>query len=463
VSVSNYNKYNQIIVMKQVLFFLIFLFFSLPAYTQPQPNIVLFFVDDMGWADLNYRQDKFHTPNLNQLKKESLEFTRAYIPTPTCSPSRASLLTGKEAVRMQMVRHITGANQRAILIDGKDKDEFHIWKNDPVQMPSRSWLPLEEETYAEALKQEGYYNYFIGKWHLGDERFFPIHQGFDAQFHTNEHGHPKSYYSPFFPKGNPYPNKDKDAYLTDVLTDEAERFINDYNKKKPFMLSMWYFNVHSPFIGRKDWVERYKKEGLEGKEAEYAAMISVMDESIGRIRAALKANRMDENTVILFISDQGGAFKNGNLRGGKKGGDALAEGGARVPFLVKYPNITKANTTCDIPIQTIDIFPTLMEIANDKKYKNKTIQGKSLLPLLKSESSKKLANRSLFGFRSYEDQYCSITQGDWKIIKYHSGKFELFNVVEDIGEQNNLIGSGVKQERKLKKKLKKWEEKAVPK
>ena len=440
----------------------LFLFTNGLLSAQQQPNIVLFFVDDMGWADLNYRNEKFHTPNINQLKKESLEFTRAYIPTPTCSPSRASLLTGKEAVRMQMVRHIVdNINNKATIIDGQQKGEFHLWNNDPVQMPSRNWLKLEEETYAEALKAKGYYNFFIGKWHLGDERFFPIHQGFDDSYHTNPFGHPKSYYSPFFKTGNPFPNKDKDAYLTDVLTDEAERFIGEYNQQKPFMLSMWYFNVHSPFIGRKDWVERYKKEGLTKKDAEYAAMVSVMDESIGRIRTALTAKGIDKNTVVFFISDQGGAFKNGDLRGGKKGGDALAEGGARVPFLVHYPNVTQPNTTTDIPIQTIDVFPTLMEIATGKKYKNKNIQGKSLMPILKGNTPRKLAKRSLFGFRSYEDQYCSIVSGDWKIIKYHSGKYELYNIKNDAGEQNNLIDSEVKIAKKLKRKLVKWEKKAV--
>ena len=449
--------------MKQAFFIITFLLNTFCAFAQTQPNIVLFFVDDMGWADWNLRNEEFHTPNLNQLKKEGLEFTRAYIPTPTCSPSRASLLTGKEAVRMQMVRHITGTNKRATLIDGKVKDEFHIWKNDPVQMPSRSWLPLEEVTYAEALKKEGYYNYFVGKWHLGDEQFFPTKQGFDAQFHTNHHGHPKSYYSPFFPEGNPFPNKNEDAYLTDVLTDEAERFIGDYDQKNPFMLSMWYFNVHSPFIGRKDWVERYQKEGLKGKDAEYAAMVSVMDESIGRIRTALKTKGIADNTLVIFISDQGGAFKNGNLRGGKKGGDALAEGGARVPMIIYYPTITKPNSTCEVPIQTIDVFPTLMEIATGKKYKNKSIQGKSLMPLLKGKSAKKLEKRALFGFRSYEDQYCSIVCGDWKIIKYHSGKHELYNLKTDSDESNDLIGNGLKQEKKLKKKLVAWERRAVPK
>ena len=450
--------------MKQILLLLFFFFNGLITFAQNQPNIVLFFVDDMGWTDWNDKNKKFHTPNLNQLKSESLEFTRAYIPTPTCSPSRASLLTGKEAVRLQMVRHIADRGSKKVeLIDGAAKNEYHLWKTDPVQMPSRNWLKLEEQTYAEALKKEGYYNYFIGKWHLGKERFFPIHQGFDDQFHTNHHGHPKSYYSPFFKEGNPFPNKNEEAYLTDVLTNEAERFIGAYDQEKPFMLSMWYFGVHSPFVGRKDWVERYKQEGLKEKDAEYAAMISVMDESIGQIRAALKTKGIADNTIIFFISDQGGAFKNGNLRGGKKGGDALAEGGARVPFLVHYPKVTKPNSTTDIPIQTIDVFPTLMEIATGKKYKNKDIQGNSILPLIKGTPTKKLKKRALFGFRSYEDQYCSIVSGDWKIIKYHSGKYELYNLKKDEGEQNNLIGTGLKQEKKLKRKLVKWERKAVPK
>ena len=432
------------------------------AFAQNQPNVVLFFVDDMGWADLNYRNEKFHTPNLNQLKSESLEFTRAYIPTPTCSPSRASLLTGKEAVRLQMVRHIADQGQnKVIMVDGESKGEYHLWEGDPAQMLSRNWLKLEEQTYAEALKKTGYHNYFIGKWHLGQEPFFPIHQGFDAQFHTNHHGHPMSYYSPFFKEGNPFPNKNGDAYLTDVLTDEAERFISSYDQTTPFMLSMWYFNVHGPIIGREDWVELYLAEGLSKIDAEYAAMVSVMDESIGRIRNALKLKGIEKNTVLIFISDQGGAFKNGQLRGGKKGGDALAEGGARVPMMIHYPGVTKPNTTSDIPVQTIDVFPTLMEIATGSKYKNRNIQGKSLMPIIKGVVNKKLAKRCLYGFRSYEDQYCSVVSGDWKIIKYRSGKFEMYNVKKDISEENNLIGTGLKEERRLKKQLLNWEQEAV--
>ncbi len=433
----------------QLLYILLFLTLSFGAMAQSQPNIILFFVDDMGWADVNHRNEKFHTPNLDQLRQESLEFTRAYIATPTCSPSRASLLTGKEPVRFQMSRHAMSGNQ----------EEFHLWETDPVQRPSRNWLPLEEETYAEALKEEGYYNYFIGKWHLGHAPYYPVHQGFDAQYYTNDHGHPKSYYPPYFKEGNPFPNTTQDDYLTDVLTQEATRFVKEYDKDQPFMLSFWYFNVHGPHIGRKDWVERYKKEGLEGKQAEYAAMVSTTDESIGQVRQALKDKGVAENTVIIFLSDQGSYFQNLPLSGGKRGGNSLGEGGARVPMYVLYPNVTQSNSTCDVPVQSLDIFPTLKEIASGKQYKNKAIQGKSLLPLLKNGKIKK---RSLYFFRSYEDQYSAIMQGDWKLVKYHSGKYQLFNVKNDISEKTNLDGTGLRQEKKLKRKIKKWEAEAVP-
>ena len=438
-----------VISISRLLLTIIFISSYTITFGQKKPNIVLFFVDDMGWADVNFRNSKLHTPNLDQLRKDGLEFTRAYIATPTCSPSRASLLTGKEPVRFQMSRHAESGNH----------DEFHIWETDPVQRPSRNWLPLEEVTYAEALKEIGYYNYFIGKWHLGHEPFYPVHQGFDAQFYTNEYGHPKSYYPPYFKDGNPFPNTDSLDYLTDILTDESVRFIEDYNESKPFMLSFWYFNVHGPHIGRKDWVKKYKNLGLEGKFAEYAAMLSTMDESIGRVRLSLENKGIAKNTVIIFLSDQGGQFKNGPLSGGKIGGNTLGEGGARVPMYILYPGFTKPNTTCDIPVQSLDIFPTLVEIASGKRYKNKSVQGKSLMPLLKGKEIKK---RDLFFFRSYEDQYAAVISGDWKLVKYHSGKYQLFNLGKDISEKNNLIGKGYKQENTLKKKLMNWEVEAVP-
>ena len=435
----------------QIILFNLLLLPNLLAQSK-KPNIVLLFVDDWGWSDVGFRNDKFDTPNINQLKRDGLEFTRAYVPTPTCSPSRASLLTGKEAVRLEMPRHIEHKNK-----DGTNDEKYNYWKNDPAQMPSINWLPLEEVTYAEVLKDQGYFNMFIGKWHLGHDPYYPIYQGFDEMFGTGNWGHPKSYYPDFF--------KDSlmedytEEYLTDVLTDKAVNFIADYEQEEPFMMSLWYYNVHSPHVGRKDLVEKFLEKGYEKREATYAAMVASMDQSVGKVRAALQQKGIDKNTVVLLISDQGGFFSNAPLSGGKTGGNTLGEGGARVPFLVYYPGITVPGSESDTPIQIIDVFPTLAEIASNKTYKFREIQGLSLMPELKGE---KLKSRDLYFYRSYEDQYAAIMSGNWKLIKYRSGKYDLFNVVQDISERNNLIGQDFSIEKKLKRKLKKWEKRAVP-
>ncbi|MBJ2173608.1 sulfatase [Aureibaculum sp. A20] len=422
-----------------------------------KPNIVLLFIDDYGWSDVGFRNNTFNTPNIDQLKKEGLDFNRAYIPTPTCSPSRLSLLTGKEAIRLGMPRHIA--------IDPNDPDaEYNLWPTDPVQRPSRNYLPLEEITYAERLKEFGYYNYFIGKWHLGHAGRYPTDQGFDEAYGTTNAGHPKNYYYPFFkpdedPKDFLNSGPKEGDYLTDVLTNNAVEFINDYDKNQPFMLSFWYYSVHGPSIGRKDLLKKHQDAGLQGKYADHAAMVEAMDESIGRVRKALEDKGIADNTVIIVLSDQGGAYTNAPLSGGKKGGNTLGEGGARVPFIIKYPGVTTANTESDIPVQSIDLYPTLIEIASGKEYKDNQIQGVSLLPILKGNDIEK---RNLYFFRSYEDQYAAVISGDWKLVKYHSGKFQLFNVSEDISEQNELIGTGLEIETKLKKEIAAWEAEAVP-
>jgi len=443
--------------MKQILLILTLLLYSYIGSGQQKPNIVLFFVDDLGWADLGYRNEKLHTPNIDDLKDEGMDFSRAYIATPTCSPSRASLLTGREPARLQMVRHIPH-NAEYGSVNGRFDEEFHIWDTDPAQMPSRNWLPLEESTYAERLKELGYYNIFIGKWHLGHEPYHPVHQGFDEQYGASNFGHPGSYYQPFFKQPNPLDDVPENEYLTDALSAKAESFIRNYDKAQPFMLSLWYYNVHGPHIGRKDLVEQYIKEGLEGKYAEYAAMISAVDGSVGRIRRMLKEKGMAENTVLLFLSDQGGYFINPPFKGGKTGGSALYEGGARVPLIAYYPGVIIAGSTCDVPVQSIDIYPTLIEIASGKKYRDRGINGRSLMPIFEG---KKMKERNLYFFRSYEDQYAAVLLGDWKLIKYHSGKFELFNLKNDIGEEENLIEKEIERASHMQKDLAKWEQEAL--
>lgn len=415
-----------------------------------RPNIVMLFVDDMGWMDLGYQDKTLHTPNIDALKEQGMYFSRAYVSTATSSPSRASLYTGKEAVRCGFVRHIP---------DNPDRVPYHYWTTDPGDMPSRNWLRHEEITYAERLRDMGYYNHFIGKWHLGHDAYFPIRHGWDSQYGTGEHGHPKHYIAPFFGEGNPLPEFKDNEYLTDVLTDEAVRFIKAQDKKQPFMLNFAYYTVHGPHQGRPDLVAKYKKEGLTKAYAQFAAMVTALDESVGRVRKALKDAGLDKNTVIIFSSDQGSAFDNSPLRGGKLGGETLCEGGSRVPLIIFDPSRKNAGQTCDTPVMTYDLYPTILELADNAPCHDKQIDGVSLVPIL---DNKKIADRDLFMIRSYEDQNDAIINGDWKMIKYRSGKLELYNLADDIGEKNNLVEEKPELAKSMLVRLQRWEREAIP-
>ncbi|MBU2881737.1 sulfatase [Psychrosphaera sp. B3R10] len=421
---------------------------------QKQPNVVLFFVDDMGWASRTARDDVYETPNIDQIATDGIEFESAYIPTPTCSPSRAALVTGQHPARIGMPRHIPHKPQHGFDKFGRTETKFNFWQKDPAQVPSVNWLETDYVTYAEALKEQGYFNMFIGKWHLGHEGYHPIDQGFDAQIGATNWGHPHSYYPPYFKNSEVY-NEVKERYLTDKLTDDAVEFIASYDKNQPFMMSMWYYAIHTPFQGRKDLVEHFEKKGLSGKKAHHAALVSGIDESIGRIRKALKASGLDKNTVIIFLSDQGGILENKPLHGGKKL-DTLYEGGARVPLFVSWPNVTNPGTKISTPVQSTDLFPTLVELAggDPKNYQN--LDGISLLSAI-TNGTKIERGAPLFGYRAYEDLYASVREGDWKIVAYRSGIVKLYNVVLDVSESNDVAKIYPKKLQELKAKLIDWE------
>jgi len=420
-----------------------------------QPNIVLFFVDDLGWSDIGMRNELLETPNIDKLASAGLSFEQAYIATPTCSPSRATLLTGQHPARLKMVRHIPGGKKYGFTPEGQTNEEFHYLERDPAQFPSRNWLPLEHTTYAEALSGLGYYNLFIGKWHLGHEKYHPIHQGFDKQIGTSNAGNPKSYYPPYFGKKGNYPDENG-RYLTDKLTDEAVDFIKDYNYKNPFMLSFWYYSVHSPHQGRKDLIDYYESQGLEGKFAHYAAMVKAMDESVGKVLEAVQEKGIEQETLVILLSDQGGYFENKPFRGGKVK-ETLFEGGSRVPFVIKWPGHTKPNTSNTSIVQSTDIFPTLVEIAGASSETYENIDGVSLVSTIKNNST--LNRGPVFGYRAYENLYASVRENEWKLLAYRDGKLELYNIEKDIKEQNNLAKKHPKKLNELAKKLKRWENK----
>lgn len=445
--------------MKNTLLLLFFILVSaLYAQASARPNIVLFFVDDLGWNSLNYRNsDLFETPNINQLAKDGLDFQQCYVASPTCSPSRSTLVTGKHPARLKMVRHVNDNPKNTELIyDEQGRNSHHLLTTDPAQFPSKQWVDLEHVTYAEALKELGYYNLFLGKWHIGSKAFHPLHQGFDRQIGTTDHGAPSSYYPDYF-KDEEVFEEETDKYLTDKLTDELVGFIKDWDSDQPFMASLWYYNVHTPNQGRKDLLPLFRgRDGLEdGKRVDYAAQVMAMDESVGRVRAALKTKGIDQDTVILFTSDQGSLYEWEPYRGGKRI-DQLFEGGARVPFIVSWPGVTTGGTQNDSVVQTTDIFPTLVEIAGGDPGSHEDLDGVSLLSTIKDNSTLD-RGEPIYGYRAYEDLYISVREGNWKLLGYRSGKLELYNVVKDRGEQSNLVEKRPNRVKRMLKKLKAFE------
>jgi len=423
------------------------------AQAAKQPNIVLFFADDLGWADLGYRNPMFESPNIDRLANEGIDFQQAYIACPTCSPSRATLLTGKHPARLQLVRHIPTGTKQGFDEFGRTDREYNYWGGDPAKFPCRNWLPLEHTTYATALKDLGYYNMFIGKWHLGHEPYHPVKHGFDRQVGASNFGHPGSYHPPYFQNSDVLAGE-KERYLTDKLTDEAVEFIESYDRGSPFTLSLWYYSVHSPHQGREDLVKHFQEKRLAGRRAHYAAMVKAMDESVGRVRSALEQKGIDKETIVIFLSDQGGYFDNPPFHGGKRK-DTLCEGGARVPFIVYWPGVTRAGRNNSI-VQSTDLFPTLIEIAGGSVADVADLDGLSLVSTIRENSTFE-RSEPIYGYRAYEDLYASVRLGDWKLLAYRSGTLKLYDIAEDMGEKNDVAVDQPAKVKELVAKLIAWE------
>lgn len=414
------------------------------------PNIVVLFVDDLGWADLEYAGETYDTPNIDRLAAEGATFTDAYAAAPACSPSRASVVTGRHPARLRLVRHIPNVDAA----EGK-VPEFHLHPDDPARMPSRNWLPLEETTFAEALGSLGYRSIFIGKWHLGHDPYHPVHQGFDTQRGVSNLGAPASYYPPYFGRASEvYRDVPRDRYLTDQLTDDAVRFLEEYEGEQPFLLTLFYYAVHTPFEGREDLVRRFEADGLSGDAAQRAAMVAAVDESVGRVRAALRAGGFADNTVIVFAGDQGGPLPNDPLRGQKIGGVALYEGGVRIPLIVHGPPVLEPARYSE-PVITTDIFPTLVDLAGGDLSDHPHLDGVSLVPLLQPDGD--LGRDAIFMYRSYVDQYAAVRQGPWKLVHHRSGRSELYQLGDDLSEENDAAVERPAKLTELRKRLSAWE------
>ena len=493
--------------MKARLFLMIFAMLWVPVVLptpgpDTHPNVILFLVDDMGWSDLGVSgSDFYETPNIDEFASKGVRFTSAYAAGHVCSPTRASLMTGKYPARLQLTDWLPGRASR-------DTDAV-------ITAPKAAALALSERTIAEAFKAHGYRTGIFGKWHLGDGEYGPTNQGFDVHVPQWNGCCPKGGYHPPYSMPGLSIEGREDEYLTDRLTDFAVEFIRE-ESGKPYFLYLSHFSVHDPIQGREDLVAKYK-EKLSGKAAqsepafilegnpddpeplttgqldalfqthdghfglpnrtvkikqsqdnvEFAAMVESVDESLGRILGAVKANGGADDTIIVFYSDNGGmsaangggwgkskakakamnfsldaayATSNLPLRAGK---GWLYEGGIRVPLIVHWPKTGAEGAISDSPVTSTDFYPTLLEMAGLPTAPEQHVDGVSFTDALRS---KPLEPRSLFWhFPHYSNHgqqspAGAIRSGAYKLLEYfENGTTQLFNLNDDPGEQVDLV------------------------
>jgi arylsulfatase A-like enzyme len=430
------------------------------------PNIVFILADDLGWRDLGcYGSSFYETPHLDRLAAQGMRFTQAYAACHVCSPTRASILTGKYPARLHLTDWLPGRPDRP---DQK--------LNRPVILQQ---LPLEEVTVAEALKKGGYRTAFIGKWHLGGPEFYPDKQGFDLNVGGCQLGHPPSYFSPYnIPTLTDGP---KGEYLTDRLTDEAIRFI-EAAKDRPFFLYLSHYAVHNPMQARPELIAKYRAKaarlvsagprfvvdsGRQVRQVQdhptYAAMIESLDQGVGRIVRKLEDLGLTRDTILVFTSDNGGLStaegtptSNRPLRMGKGWN---FEGGVREPLIVKWPGVTGPGSTCDEPMISMDYYPTFLEMAGLPLLPSRHVDGASLVPVLKGGVR---PDRPLFWhYPHYSNQGGSpcgaVLSGDFKLIEWFEDMHvQLFNLRDDVQEKNDLAAQMPDEVKVLRQQLHDW-------
>lgn len=445
-----------------------------PKLDVTKPNILFVVVDDLGWADLGcYGADLHETPHIDRLASNSLLFTNSYAAAPVCSPTRASIMTGKYPARL----NFTIWSEAASVAERKNQE---VYKFLPPQTVEN--LATEEITLAEKLKENGYLTAHIGKWHIGDLVHFPETQGFDFSIAASQRGAPPTFFYPYKghafgefrfvgnlgsdAKGNYFEDRDGE-YLTDRLTDEALKIIEDAGTR-PFYLNLSYYSVHTPIEAKEKDVEYFINKlssGLKHQNATYAGMVKSIDDNIGRLLKKLDEQGVAENTLLILISDNGGYINeyhqqqvtsNFPLRSGK---GSLYEGGIRIPTIISIPDNSLKGKSIDVPISTVDFYPTIMELLEMKDFPE--LDGKSFLSVMRGEVDDSLQNRELYWH--YPHYYptttpvSAIREGDWKLLEYlEDNRLELYNLSSDIGESKNLVEEEPEKAAELLDKLHRW-------
>lgn len=452
-----------------------------------KPNVVLILIDDLGWADLGITGSTFYeTPNINALAKEGAFFKDAYAANPVCSPTRASILTGKYPNRINLTNH-SG-------ISGSKGPGYPLT---PPEIVGN--MPHEDTTLAEALKEAGYATAHIGKWHLAkhseqDRTNYPENNGFKINIAGHKMGQPGSYHYPYKSKEHPETNVpdmeegNEGDYLTDRLTDRAISFI-EAHREHPFYLNMWYHTVHTPIEPRKDKLAKYLKKakaiGLSETTREaaqdhqswthahqdsaaYACMVESMDENVGRILNCLKRLDLENDTIVIFFSDNGGLStgsgpmsptSNSPLRAGK---GWVYEGGIRVPLIIKLPGQVKNGVTIDVPIVSTDLYPTVLDLASLPLRPEQHVDGVSLKPLLCGDAATLDREAIYFHYPHYHPINTmgpagAVRMGDYKLVeRFEDMSVELYNLRDDIGESKDLSTKMPELAERMKNALHDW-------
>ncbi len=416
------------------------------------PNVVFILADDLGWSDTGlYGSEFYETPHIDALAERGMMFTDAYAAAAICSPTRASILTGLHPARIGMT--IPSGHLEQVILEKSLRPRGRA--NQPALMAqSLSRLKLEYFTLAEALKAAGYITGHFGKWHLGREPYDPHGQGFDVDLpHTPGPGPAGGYFAPWrFWEG-----KGEDGeHIEDRMAVEASRFMRQ-NKDRPFFLNYWCFSVHAPIEGKPELVEKYRARANQDSAQRNpinGAMVETLDDAVGTLVGTIDELGIAEDTVIIFFSDNGGIIhrfdggvavtSNAPLRSGKS---SIYEGGVREPLVFVWPGKVEAGSTSDEVVQSIDFYPTLLELTGTPRHPGTEFDGVSFVPALRGE---RLIREAIFThIPSYspatlQRPSTSVRKGDWKLIRFYcdgpgqTDRFELYNLREDIGESNDL-------------------------
>lgn len=424
---------------------------------QRKPNIVFIMADDLGYTDLGCYGNPFNeTPHIDSLASNGMKFMQAYSSSPVCSPSRAGLLTGIHPARLQLTNFLVGE------------------RTDPASpvIPAnwRKYLPTDEITFAEVLRDNQVTSGMVGKWHLGNaDSLRPSEQGFIYERMIGKNG--LDYYNyTITTAGNKVVFEDHgESYLTDKLTDYAVEFIRQ-EKNNPFLLYLSYSTPHVVLVPRGDKLRKYffKYGQFDGKyNPNYAAMIESMDDGVGRILHTLEELELDDNTIVIFTSDNGGVGlpelgpTPTNVEPLRAWKGHVYEGGIRVPLIVRWPQHIQPGQVNDNPVVNTDFFPTFLDIMNIRNtYKN--LAGKSMLPTWLDRTVRFDRGSSYWHYPHFSNQLGrpagAIRKGDLKLVQsYETGDIELYDLAADIGEENDLSKTRPDKVKDLLYDLKKWQ------